>query len=214
MKRSLPAFLSLLVTVAVVLGLFVIHYRDRLFKEEHPCYHTLYEDLPAIEASDASCLLDPTFIITDENLSDCIDKYFSAPAMLFFHNPYADDYVKVIKDPAKTVAFSEVFHDVPLTQLTEEEFRRDHDFLANNSEYIDEYYEFVNAVGTLHLYGYENETYILFSREAFSHGDTLGELLPYDRTYFRAEAKLVSELIAIAKSLEAHAEEHPIDRPH
>ena len=86
MKRYLTVFLSLLVTVAVVLGLFVIHYRDRLFKEEHPDYYTLYEDLPAIKASDAAYLLDPTFVITDENLSDCIDKYFSAPVMLFFRS--------------------------------------------------------------------------------------------------------------------------------
>ena len=194
-KQFLTAFLSLLVAVASILGLFVIHYRDRLFKEERPnYYYTLYEDLPAIKASDAAYLLNTEFLITSENFTDCAEDYFSAPGVLYFMS--TSDYTYAIKDCEKASNFGEIFCNVSLTAIQENDYP--------DYKHYREIYQFYNAIGCIELRSWQENTYLSFSRE---------NATGHDWALFRADVDLISECKLIADSLKADSIEVPLFEP-
>ncbi|MGI6014255.1 MAG: hypothetical protein ACOX7K_08275 [Oscillospiraceae bacterium] len=147
--------------------------------------YNIWDEIPAITRSKAAHLLNLETPITEKNASDCIYNYFTAPATLYFSNCF--EGTRRIKDQEKTKAFAELFRDLPLTQISEE-------------EYLDDYgsqYSFLSAIGNLSLYTYQNHTYISFFREGNSN---------WERTYFCAEGNLLPELNRIGQSLKNDSE--------
>ena len=85
-------------------------------------YYCAWDDLPAVEKSDAAYLLDPDFTVTAENFSDCIHDYFSAPAMLYFNTQASSHKLRKIKNPEKAEAFADVFQDLSITEISSETY--------------------------------------------------------------------------------------------
>lgn len=158
-------------------------------------YYAIYDDLPAIEKSDAAYLLNLDFKVTAENFADCIDDYFSVPARLLFGNSYA--MMRRMTGPKKASAFADVFHNLPWTQIAAADYpwhaEEDNDFNRTTGHYC-----FNNAIGDLRLYRFENATYLRFCRGSYGPEFTGDET----EVYFRAEGDPISELILVGTSLQ------------
>ena len=121
-------------------------------------YNVWDEDLPSIEWSAAAYLLNPYFTVTAENFSDCMEDYFSAPAMLYFRLPTQPYEHRKLKDPKKVSAFGELFHDLQPVEISSE--------IYHSAQEDKRSCPFSNAIGHIMLHEYQGSTYISFSREA------------------------------------------------
>lgn len=156
--------------------------------------YNLYSDLPAIEKSDAAYLLDPDFEINSENFADCAEDYFSAPGMLYFR--LAHSTAHAVKDCEKASAFGEIFRNVSLTEIQREDYP--------DYKHYRESYNFFNAIGTMELRSWQEETYLYLCRES-STG--------YDSVYFRTDGDLIAEIHLIEESLKEYSTETPLFEP-
>lgn len=192
MKRKV-LFLACLLLLIIGIFFALTSYRAKINLEDAENYN-IYDDLPIIKASSSSYLLDPDFTVTPENLADCVDDYLSAPAMLYFGKLHTT--MRAIKDPDKTSAFGKAFRDVSLVPISKEEYP--------DYDHYHELYHFFNAIGTLELRSWQEETYISFYLEGH---------LEYNTTYFRVQGDLISELNSIAESLKNDSVEVPLFEP-
>lgn len=153
MKRTVSLLLLLLIIGGLFLVADLVNQMNRTSSNdmEDANSYWIFDDIPAIKASSVAYLLDPDFTVTPENFADCINDYFSAPAMLYF-----GDYptTRAIKDYKKASAFGAVFRDVPLVPISSED--------CPDYEHCDEQYEFYNAIGNFELRLWQGETYIHF----------------------------------------------------
>lgn len=152
-------------------------------------YYYIYDDLPAIEKSDAAYLLDLDFTVTPDNFADCMDHYFSAPAVLYFQHTFRTDSYRAMNNSEKASAFSAVFRDVSFLSISQEEYPS----YLNGNEHWEEQFDILNAIGALQLRLWQGETYISFYRPGHPSGS--------DTTYFRVEGDLISECISVTESL-------------
>lgn len=190
MKRTISLLPSLLLWLLLIIGgLFLVAdlvnqiNRTAPNDAEDATSYDIFNDLPVIKASRAAYLLDPDFTVTPENFADCINDYFSAPAMLYFE---CRSMTCAIKDYKKASAFGAVFRDIPLVLISREDY-------PDYNQY-DERYAFFNAIGCLELRLWQGETYIHF----FGYD--------YDNThahfpYLRVQGDLISKCKSVAESL-------------
>ena len=157
-------------------------------------YYCVWDDLSTIKRSDAAYLLDPDFTVTAENFSDCIHDYFSAPAMLYFNTQAFSHTRRKIKNPEKAEAFADVFQDLSITEISSETYSAAEKAVDENK---DAYCSFSSAIGHIHLFSQQGNTYIFFSRE--SSGTPI-------MSRFCVEGDLLPELNEIAASLEEYSE--------
>ena len=145
----------------------------------------IYDDLPVLKATSAAYLLDLDFTVTPDNFADCMDDYFSAPAMLYFMHYPTSSWYRAMNNSEKASAFSAVFQDISFQSISQEEYP--------DYKHYEDQYDILNAIGTLRLCLWQGETYISFYRP--------GHLDEDKTTYFRAEGDLISECISVAESL-------------
>ena len=188
-KVLFPVCLFLLIVGILFLFTALVNQTDPKNADEADSYN-IYDDLPVIKASSAAYLLDPDFTVTPDNFAACTEDYFKAPTILYFDSLSYPEPTWAIKDYQKATAFSTAFHNVSLTQISEEEFPA-----------IDNYgkhYDFYNVIGRLTLYEQEGVTYIKF-----------------DGAFFCAEGDLVTTVKAIGESLKEYSIETPgFELPH
>ncbi|MGI6014258.1 MAG: hypothetical protein ACOX7K_08290 [Oscillospiraceae bacterium] len=190
MKRNIlfPVYLMLLIVGILFLFTALVNQTDPKNADEADDYY-IYNDLPIIKASSAAYLLAPAFTVTAENFFDCAYDYFKAPTMLYFSSEfYSSEPTWAIKNPKKAVAFADVFRNVSLTQLSEENAPA-----INNCSRS---YCFINVIGNFLLSEQDGITYISF----------LG-------ARFCAQEDLVSEIEALGESLKDDSFEIPLFEP-
>ncbi len=129
----------------------VIPYEKTLSKISSP-----YTEAELAE-SDAAYLLKADFDVTADHYQQCMYDFLSAPARLYYDGDY-DSWYKC-DAPEINVKFAEVFKDLPLYDVTEEEFNG-----ANSEGHYREYY-LRNALGQVTLiYHPDPKTYVAFER--------------------------------------------------
>ena len=190
MKRIFLFLLCLLFAVGSILGLTACDTQTDPHMAEPgsiPDDHEFADDLPAVQESDAAYLLDPEFTVTPENFADCVEDYFSAPAVIhYYFRPLHYFESRRIKNE-KAAEFAAPFRDLTLTDSGFSSFED----LPDSGVDLD----FHNAIGSINLYEHQGTTYISF---------------PCSDTFFCVQdVNLVFELTQIAVSLEAYAEDIP-----
>ncbi|MGI6014252.1 MAG: hypothetical protein ACOX7K_08260 [Oscillospiraceae bacterium] len=214
MKRTLSLLLCLLLVIGNLLALSACSSKTdstdtsqnqstetqpALEDADYYSYYYIYDDLPAIEKSDAAYLLDLDFTVTPDNFADCMDHYFSAPAVLYFWPTFHTDSYRAMNNSEKASAFSVVFRDVSFLSISQEEYP--------DYQHYEEQYDIMNAIGTLQLRLWQGETYISFYRE--------GNVSGYDETYSRVEGDLISAVNSVGESLKDDSVEVPgFEPPH
>ena len=218
MKRAILLLLCLFLALGSILGLTACNPKTdstdtsqnqstepqpALEDADYYSYYYVYDDLPAVEKSDAAYLLDLDFTVTPDNFADCMDHYFSAPAVLYFwHTSHADSY-RAMNNSEKASAFGAVFRDVSFLSISQEEYPS---YLNGNEDWEEQYY-ILNGIGNLTLRLWQGETYISFYRQCRPSGS--------DTTYFRVEGDLISELNSVGESLKDDSVEAPgFEPPH
>lgn len=157
--------------------------REQITTHDHSGYHEPEEDFSNVQESDAAYLLDPEFTVTAENFSDCMDDYFSAPSILFYHFIPLYGFENQFIQDERAANFADAFHDLTLTPLSEEE--QDAYYAAD--------FQFRNAIGSLDLVEEDGSFYIYFCRQ----NDSV-----HDKTAFQVdETDLIKELNRTAVSL-------------
>ncbi len=169
---------ALFILGGIVGSWFFPHYKTAEYGQANTDGDTLY-DVPEICRSESGILLDPYLEVTEDNVHRVLDAFFAAPTTVYFSFSGEDkptpgggsvDHTYKLRNEKKMQTFAEIFHDVDLTFLSDEEMINVRK--SNDPESKQYFYSFYNILGHVSFLNYAGKTYIgIYPSRMFAYED-------------------------------------------